>query len=141
MAKKHFTKDEKYGQWKLLKPLSGGGNSFVWMAVNDKGEEKVIKLLNKTSDTARARFIDEVNTMQSNADLPGVMPILDASELTKETDTLWYIMYRGETLEHHLKQADPSAIVAAIAEVAGILAQLHARGFPTATLNHKICFL
>ena len=128
MAKKQFAKGEKYRQWELLTPLSGGGNSFVWMAVNAKGEEKVIKLLNKTSETARSRFIDEVSTMRGNADIAGVMPILDASELTKETDALWYVMERGETLEHHLQQADPSAIVDAIAQVASILSQLHDRG-------------
>lgn len=127
MAKKQFAKGNKYGQWQLMSPFKGGGNSFVWLAINSKGEEKVIKLLKKDHETARARFVDEISTMRSNRDIMGVMQIIDSSELEKDTDTLWYVMNQGVTLEHHLRQADPSAIVAAIAQVARILTQLHAR--------------
>ena len=58
MAKKQFTKGELLGQWDLQANLSGGGNSYVWTAINSKGEERIIKILKKEHNTAIARFWD-----------------------------------------------------------------------------------
>jgi serine/threonine protein kinase len=127
MAKKQFSKGEQFGQWQLQEPFRGGGNSFVWLASNGK-ESKVIKLLKKDHDKAKQRFIDEVSTMINNSDVDGVMKILDSSELTPQTDSLWYVMDRGETLERYLRLAEPGKIVYTVAQVADILSKLHDRG-------------
>ena len=126
MPKLQFAKDEKYGDWILQTPLSGGGNSLVWMARHaNTGEEKVIKLLNKDHATARNRFTDEVNILRNNQHVPGVMKVLDASELMTDTPVFWYVMEKGVTLEHHLQGANPGSIVHAVARIAKTLARLH----------------
>jgi serine/threonine-protein kinase len=142
MPKLQFAKDEQYGDWKLLSPLSGGGNSFVWMAKHvSTGEEKVIKLLNKDHTTARNRFADEVNILKSNQHIAGVMKVLDASGLTPQNRVFWYVMEKGETLEHHLQGADPSRIVRAVAQLAGTLARLHEDGVAHRDLKAQNLFV
>ena len=48
MAKKTFSKDEIYGNWKLVQNIAHGGNSSVWTVENiSNGEKQVIKLLKK----------------------------------------------------------------------------------------------
>lgn len=128
MAKTVFEKDQKYGVWTLKSPFSGGGNSFVWEAENEKGERKIIKLLKKDGDLARSRFREEITIMKTNSVIDGVMKILDESDLTPETKDYWYVMNEGITLEKYLVKSDPIDIVAAVAEVARILTELHAKG-------------
>lgn len=127
MAKTLFAKDQVYGDWTLKSPFSGGGNSFVWAAQKTSGEKRIIKLLKKDGDLARTRFKEEISIMQQNADIDGVMKVIDAVDLTSDPKDLWYVMNEGVTLEKHLLKADPTEIVAAIAEVGKILTKLHTR--------------
>lgn len=127
MGKRVFVKGEKFGDWTLKTPYSGGGNSFVWDAENSLGEHKVIKLLKKDGELARKRFREEITIMKANSDMDGVMEVLDSCELTPDTTDFWYVMNKGETLEKHLAKASPKEIVWAIAEVAKVLAKLHAK--------------
>lgn len=128
MAKVAFTRGDEFGDWKLTKKISGGGNGSIWEVENKDGSTGVIKLLRKTHDTAKTRFIDEIKVMSENQDVPGVVKILDHSELELTTKHLWYAMPLGTTLNQELSKADSSSIVKAIIEVGNVLRILHDKG-------------
>lgn len=127
MAKKTFTKKEVYGNWMLIDNIAHGGNSSIWVVKNNKTNElRVIKLLKKTHDTARKRFLDEIKTISENQDIEGVMEILDNSE--EDSETLWYVMPRTTSLNIHLLDKPSIVKVEAILELSKILSRLHSRG-------------
>lgn len=126
MAKLTFSKEQLFGDWKLIQNLAYGGNSSVWLAENKKSKEtKVIKLLKKTHKTARLRFLDEIKILQENQDIDGIMKILDASK--KESKVLWYVMPKMETFKKHLVNKPSIIKVEGILEIAKILSQVHSR--------------
>lgn len=127
MAKKTFSKDEIYGNWKLIQNIAHGGNSSVWTVENiSNGEKQVIKLLKKTHDTSRTRFLDEIKIITENQDIDGVMRIIDSVE--DESDTLWYVMPQTTTLNKYLANKPSIVKVDAILEISKILINLHSKG-------------
>lgn len=128
MAQIQFKKDQIYGDWKIQKSISGGGNGAIWTAINSAGDEKVIKLLKKTHSTAKRRFLDEISIMIANKEHEGVVTILDHSDLTMSTDILWYVMDRGILVQENLARAEPIEIVECIINVVETLVFLHSKG-------------
>ncbi|QXP74676.1 protein kinase [Tenacibaculum sp. AHE15PA] len=126
MAKLTFSKEQIFGDWKLIQNLAYGGNSSVWLAENAKLKEtKAIKLLKKTHDTARLRFLDEIKIITENQDIDGIMKILDTS--VKDSEVLWYVMPKMETFKRHLVNKPSINKVEGILEIAKILSQIHSR--------------
>lgn len=126
MAKKTFIKGEVYGDWTLTENIAHGGNSSIWIVKNNKTNElKVIKLLKKTHDTARQRFLDEIKTISENQDIKGVMRIIDNSK--EDSETLWYVMPQTTPLNIYLTDKPSIVKVEAILELSKILSQLHSR--------------
>ena len=124
MAKKTFSKDEIYGNWKLIIKKSGGGNSFVFLAEHlETKEQKIIKLLKKTHETARLRFLDEIKIISENQEIEGIMRIVDHSN--QDDDTLWYIMPLTIPLNEYLVDKPSIVKIDAVLEIAKTLAQLH----------------
>ncbi|MEZ7508768.1 protein kinase [Cloacibacterium sp. Arc13] len=127
MAKKTFSKEQIFGNWKLIKEIGFGGNSSVWSAENlTTLDSKVIKLLKKDHETARKRFLDEIKIISENQDIPGVMKILDSSD--NSDDTLWYVMPNVQRLDKFLNDKPSITKVDAILNIAKIISELHARG-------------
>ena len=101
MAKIAFSENDEYGSWRLISRHSGGGNSSVWKVKHlENGEERIMKLLRKTHDTAKLRFQDEIKIISENQDNEGVMRILDSSP---HSETPWYVMPESQTLNKVLK--------------------------------------
>ena len=124
MAKKTFNKDEIYGNWKLIIKKSGGGNSFVFLAEHlETKEQKIIKLLKKTHETARLRFLDEIKIISENQEIEGIMRIVDYSN--QDDDTLWYTMPLTIPLNEYLVDKPTIVKIDAILEIAKTLSQLH----------------
>lgn len=127
MAKKRFSPKEIYGNWKLIRNIASGGNSSVWVVENlTNSKQEVIKLLKKTHETSRKRFLDEIKIITENQDIEGVMRLFDQS--TSDSETLWYIMPKTKPLHEYLSDKPSIVKVEAVLEIAKILSQLHARG-------------
>ncbi|GEP52630.1 hypothetical protein FNO01nite_33020 [Flavobacterium noncentrifugens] len=127
MAKKTFSSEETFGDWKLIRNIASGGNSSVWVAENlNSGKQEVIKLLKKTHETSRTRFLDEVKIIKENQDINGVMKIFDQS--SNDSETLWYIMPKTKPLHEYLSDKPSIVKIEAVLEISKILIELHARG-------------
>jgi serine/threonine-protein kinase len=118
-----------YGPWKAVELIGRGGNGLVLSAVNDLGEQAAVKVLSRIKKTAYRRFRDEIDTLKKVAEVPGILSILD-SDLPAAYTTLppWYAMPLGKPIEHWSEQVGAAKKVAAIAEVADTLGQLHEQG-------------
>jgi serine/threonine protein kinase len=97
--KRVFLGKQVFGDWTILKKLSGGGNGDVWLCKNDNDERCAIKLLKKSRKIAFQRFTDEVNTILSNQDIKGVVEIIDYS-LPEDyvNEVPYYVMPIGEPI-------------------------------------------
>lgn len=127
MAKKAFSSNEIFGDWKLARKIASGGNSSVWVAENIKdSRQEVIKLLKKIHETSRKRFLDEVKILAENQDIEGVMRIQDSSK--EDSETLWYTMPKTKPLHEYLSDKPSIVKIGAILEIAKILSKLHERG-------------
>lgn len=125
MAKKIFLSGEIYGDWKLIRKIASGGNSSVWVVENTKTNlQEVIKLLKKTHETSKKRFLDETKIIIENQDIEGVMKIIDYS--TQDAETLWYVMPKTKPLHEFLFDKPSIVKIEAILEIAKILVKLHA---------------
>lgn len=127
MAKKTFSSKETFGNWSLIRNIASGGNSSVWIVENlTNKKQEVIKLLKKTHETSRKRFLDEIKIIIENQDIEGVMRIFDHSSI--DCETLWYIMPKTKPLHEYLSDKPTIMKIEAILEIAKILSKLHARG-------------
>lgn len=153
MAKeKKATWEEKYVK---LGELGEGGNAKVYLverkeqyteaktanesvpeaeATGAAGEEEEIKrpaekyalkILCFKNEEKRVRFLDEIRIMRENADVEGIIPILDFSE-----EEYWYTMPLAIPVMDYIRREKlkVQAIVKGMADLAGTLEQLHARG-------------
>lgn len=128
MKKKH-KKDEIFGKWRLVQYLGGGGNGEVWKCIDSEGNERAIKLLKSVKEKAYQRFLDETSILSQNADIEGIIPIID-SYLPKEIEksTPYYVMPVAELAEKVLKNKSIEEIIDAFIQITETLSKLHERG-------------
>lgn len=121
-------KGDRLGGWTLECPIGRGGNAVVWQAVDDEGAYAAVKILKRRGEEALARFRDEVRVLRSLSDAPGLLPILDAIVPESRRVTAWLAMPLATPIQDALGE-DPTLgeVVQVIADVAAVLATLHAR--------------
>jgi hypothetical protein len=78
MSKSHHRPPVKFGNWETIKYIAGGGNGDVFMARNDEGTVAALKVLRKVKPVAYRRFRAEVEVVQGNSDVKGLLPIIDS---------------------------------------------------------------
>jgi len=128
-----IAKGERFGDWKLQRFLGEGGNGFVWLALNSKGEKGAIKLLAKMDgkDKARvyARFRSEVSVVRANSDVDGLLLIIDNNLPDDITEQIpWYVMPVAQTLDEYVKGKNFEVAVRIISHIGTTLIELHRRG-------------
>jgi serine/threonine protein kinase len=137
-----MNKVRQYGGWILGDRLGSGGNGLVF-AARRGAKVGAIKVLRKGEAPRRQRFTDEVSAMRRCADIPGVLPILDSSELHGNTDGVpWFVMARAVPIQRALsKHPSLRQVVEAIEQIATTLAAMHARGVSHRDVKPENLFL
>lgn len=119
---------DKFGKWKLLEYIDGGGNGEVWKAETPNGDLGALKLLKKLKKKAYDRFRDEVTAVINNSDINGVLPILDShlpASIAREKP--WYVMPLATTFTDYVKGKTTAEIIQFIIILAEELFKLHQR--------------
>lgn len=115
------------GPWRLERKLGRGGNATVWMAVRD-GQDAAIKVINvrKVDREPYRRFVQEVGFMRSHADVPGLLPLIDAHlpESPSNEDKPWLAMPVATPIAEALADRPLPDVVAALRSIAETLATL-----------------
>ena len=126
MARTSLASGGVIGPWTLEHPLGNGANGQVWLAKDRNGARAAIKFLTKVKPNAYARFRDEVAVLKSVNGIEGILPVL-GSDLPTDLNSRWpwYAMPVATPLLQHSKDMAPRGKVAAIADTAETLAQLH----------------
>jgi len=122
----------KYGQWRLLDWIDGGGNGDVYRCKAADGTEAAIKLLKRDSRGRRdrmARFRNEIDFLLSHSDRPGVLPLIDHHLPDDPTQPSWYVMPLAIPMVRALGTSpDLADVVVAVGQIATTLAALTAEG-------------
>lgn len=122
------SRSRRVGAWKLTDRLGSGGNGEVWRCENEKGDVRAIKLLKAIKPKRYARFRDEVNVMESNADVPGILSILDKSLPDISGGGIpYYVMPIARTMEESSSGKSLEEKVDIILEICNCVSVLHAR--------------
>ena len=118
------------GGWQLGKRLGKGGNGEVFTAEKHGSIAALKQLSERRLTPARiARFKDEVQAMRDCADIPGVLPLLDADLQPVDGAHPWFVMGLARPISDELGDAPPlRLVVQAIAAIASVLVAMHARG-------------
>lgn len=125
-------KGQLFGRWRLMEFLGEGGNGFVWSAQDSEGNQAAIKILAKLegrSSKVYERFKHEVNIVQKNQDIDGILPVSDfylPDEIHDEHP--WYAMPVAQTLENKLTGKNVEDVVNIIIQIGETLRQLHDKG-------------
>lgn len=62
-----------------LEQKGKGGNAYVFRAKNlATNNEVALKRLYVRNDEKEARFLEEINVMKANSNVPGILPIFDS---------------------------------------------------------------
>lgn len=123
---------QRIGKWVLIDVLDEGGNAVVWRARNENGDVavKVLKTRKRTSERYQ-RFRDEIALLRSLGPRPGILPIIDSRlpEAPSSDDPAWLAMPIAKNIAEALGHAPPlEQVVAAVADIADVLADLAADG-------------
>jgi serine/threonine protein kinase len=120
------------GEWTCLHPLGEGGNADVWAAEHQDGRRGAIKVVRdqRSDATHYRRFAREIETLRRLTPREGVIGILDEHlpEQPSKTDFAWLVMPVAEPLRGALEHSSVADVVAAFADIARTLADLHAVG-------------
>ena len=124
-----FTAGMRFGAWELVQIIEAGGNGEVWKVRGSDGTMRAMKLLTKSKSSAFQRFFGEVRILREHADVPGLLPVLDAHvpDASEADGQPWFVMPLADLLKRNLRY-DIRAIVEATALLADTLAALHGRG-------------
>jgi tRNA A-37 threonylcarbamoyl transferase component Bud32 len=121
---------KKCDVWVLGKEIGAGGNADVWTVENVTHEQRAGKFLRDRGKEKLQRFRHEVEAMNANQDIDGVMPVL-AHHLPAAGDKQspsWYVMPLGTPSLDFLREQKPVEIVEQFIELAKTLNALHRRG-------------
>jgi hypothetical protein len=119
------------GDWTVVRFIDEGGNGEIY-EVDMEGEAGALKLLkgHKPESVRYRRFAREIEILQQLGPRPGVLPVTDAylpDEPTRK-DRPWFVMPLAAGLEEALVGAPVNDVVAAVAQIARVLASLHEEG-------------
>ena len=113
-------------------PIGRGGNSVVWKAVAENGEEVAIKFLFEHLILTKRyrRFVTEATFSRSLAGIVGVVPVIDfhLPESPTHSDRPWIAMKLAKPLIEEVADAELERIVRDISNVAATLTELHDNG-------------
>ena len=129
------------GKWHLEEQLGKGGNGIVFRA-HSGASWAAIKLLRRQDRVGR--FRDEIDGMLRLAGTPGVMPVLDYNvpSIPTKSNPAWFAMPLATPLTDALgPNPPPSAVINAIASLAGVLSEIHAKGFSHRDIKPDNLFL
>ena len=119
------------GGWWLKKLIGRGGNGQVWRARNADGDEAAVKILTKVKRIAYTRFRDEVETLDKNADVPGILPVLGRSvpRTLPEGEHAWFVMPLATPLALDADERELGMVrrVGLMVDIAKTLVVLHDR--------------
>lgn len=118
------------GGWRLGERLGRGGNGEVFR-VEKQGVVGAMKLLGQRNltPTRIARFRDEVQAMRKCADIPGVLPVLDADVEPSTDSQPWFVMGLARPINKELSHSPKlQRVVEAIGSIASVLQGMHVRG-------------
>lgn len=136
IMKTRYKKGDRLKDWTLDRPLDQGGNSFVWVAVNNQLKYGAIKICRYQENNKKKlkRFCDEVHAFKACQDIDGVLPLLDYW-IPKKVDSgvsssPWLVTKLAIPLEKAISDdCTLETIVQACASIAGTLSSMHDRGF------------
>ena len=127
--KKTCVAGQRYGKWSLGVRLGEGGNGEVWTCKNTEGTVYAIKILKSIRQKAYQRFIDEATVIRQNADVPGLLPIMDYFLPSDPRGRApFYVMPVAANSESELASPSLAYCVTAIRQIADTLRILHQRG-------------
>jgi serine/threonine protein kinase/sugar lactone lactonase YvrE len=121
-------REDKFGDWELLRRLGRGGNGEVWRATDPRGREAALKLLHHKRSDRRSRFRSEIKFLLEHDPGPGVLPLIDHSLPVDDSEPAWYVMPLARSLEEALRDAGIDGRVRAIHTISSTLAGLAERG-------------
>jgi hypothetical protein len=124
--------DRRLGAWTTVRFIDAGGNGEVWEVQGPDGASAALKVLvdRRAESVAYRRFRREIETVQSLGQRPGILPVREAHLPREPTrkDRAWYVMPLARPLTEALEGEPVAQAVSAIAELAQVLADLHAQG-------------
>jgi hypothetical protein len=127
-----LSEGRRIGGWTCLRPLGAGGNADVWEAEHEDGRRGAIKVVRdqRPNGTQYARFVREIETLRRLTPKEGVVGVLDyhLPEQPSKSDFAWLVMPVAQPLRAALHGNSVADVVAAFADVARTLANLHAEG-------------
>lgn len=129
MARKNYSKHQIIGDWKLDARLGKGGNGEVWL-VHKQQEEGAIKLLKNIRENIYKRFKAEINAINLNRDIEGVIPLKDYN-LPEDISRIvpWFVMPVGKKFSEWREGKDTLEIVKEMLLLAKTIEALHNRHF------------
>lgn len=140
----------KFGTYKLVKKIGGGGNGTVFSVEVISAKEQlpkrenfVIKILtaNPNSDSEREkrekRFEKEIRYVyQIQKEIEGIIPIYDASYFFEERgEFAWYLMPKA--LNYNFKFRSTEEKLKDMRDIGDCIVQLHKRGLVHRDIKHQ----
>ncbi len=126
---------QQFGKWVTVGEarIGGGGNGEVWAVRSSDGLSGAIKILHEREGEEGAyrlgRFKDEIAFLISNPDFPGILPLVDSFISDDPGERSWYVMPMAVPIRQALgEDPEPRTVVVAVAEIAGTLEALAAKG-------------
>jgi hypothetical protein len=127
-----LSEGKKIGGWTCIERLGEGGNADVWKVEHEDGRLGAMKVVRdqRPDKTQYARFVREIQTLRGLTPRPGVLDVIDdhLPDEPSKNDFAWMVMPLAEPLREALRGRGVADIVAAVADVAATLADLHAAG-------------
>lgn len=126
---KKFKKGNRFDKWALISFIASGGNGEVWKCQDNNGLLGAIKILKKVNALPYARFLGETKVLEDNADIQGIVPLIDKYLPTQIKSSIpFYVMPLAENAEKKLKGLTFEEKIDAILEISRTLQILHSRG-------------
>jgi serine/threonine-protein kinase len=124
------------GRLRIVEDLARGSMSSVYLARElESGRDVVLKILGgkyATRADARPRLLAEEQYTAALADKPGIVRVLSTGALADEGDAPYLVLeyVDGPTLTGHVagQSTDVAHVLTLLAELAGIVADVHAAG-------------
>lgn len=127
------SRGDEVGPYRLENKLGRGGNGEVWKVRPADGAadgEFALKILDRGSGGAYARFRDEVAIVEQLKGTPGVLPIIQAHlpEARTKADPAWFLMPVATPLNDWIEDKGLDDVVVCVRSVAQTLAAVALEG-------------